>query len=185
MSETLTAEKLASHIFQKWAAELRNKDRKFAAASNNYEELFFDLYKADVPFDVAHQYLKQAVTKHLPNHSMAKHTWTRVKNAPENSSKTFQEWFADWKQSLEDVGTEAFYSIYSPPAEKTEEVAQEEKKFGNMSKKEYRLQRRHAESFPILNTDELIKRYEDGIDSYEDFFKGVAENVLEKKNDND
>ena len=185
MSELLPAEKIALHIFQKCSAELRNKDRRFAAARNNYEELFFDLFKSDVPFDIAHQFLKQATAKHMPNSATAKHTWARVKGADQNAGLTFQEWFTEWKKDLEDVGTEAFYSIYSPPSEKTEEVAVEEKAFGSMSKKEYRLQRRYAESFPILNTDELVRRLEQGVDNYEDFFAGIADNVLEKKNGND
>lgn len=184
MSEILTPEKISQHIFQRWAAELRNKDRRWDNVRPNFEDLFFEMFKSDIPFDIAHQFLKPAVAKHLPNAAAAKNTWNRVKGMDQNAGLTFQEWLTGWKQGIEDVGIEAFYSIYSPPAQKTEEVAAEEKQFGSMSKKEYRLQRRYAESFPILNTDELVKRLEDGVDNYEDFFKGIATNVLEKKNGN-
>lgn len=184
MSEIMTPEKLSQHIFQKWAAELRNKDRKWDSVRPNFEDLFFEMFKSDIPFEVAHDFLKPATSKHLPNLATAKHTWNRVKGSKENTGLTFQEWFANWKQGIEDTGTEAFYSIYSPPSEKTEEVAKEETKFGSMSKKEYRLQRRYAESFPILNTDELVNRLESGVSDYEEFFKDIH-NVLEKKNGSD
>lgn len=185
MSEILPPEKLAQHVFTKWAAELRGKDRSWNNVRPNFEELFFEMFNHEIPFEIAHQFLKHATAKHMPNMAMAKNTWARAKNNPQNAANTFQEWLAEWKKGIEDVGTEAFYSIYSPPAEKTEEVAAEEKQYGSMSKKEYRLQRRYAESFPILNTDELVRRLENGIDNYEDFFAGIADNVLEKKNGNE
>jgi|SRR5581483_176642 len=179
----MSDETLANHILKKWEGELRSKDRGWDSVRPNFEELFFDLYKNNVPFEIAHGMLNQAIAAHFPNHFSANKTWNRVKKSEQYSGTTFKEFLDDWKKGIHDQGMEAFYSIYAPPADKTEETTKEETKYGNMSQKEYRLQRRYAESFPILDTTELEKRLAQGMDNYEDFFKDL-DKILEKKNGN-
>lgn len=174
----MESNKLAKHLFEKWAAELRNKDRKWDSVSANFEELFFDMFTNSVEFEHAHEIIKQAVGKHLPNHAQARNTYKFTKD---KESITFNEFVANWKQGIEDKAIEAFYSIYKAEPENKEAVA-EEKKYGNMSAKEYRLQRRYADSFPTLDTAELEKRMAQGVTDPEEFFKGLD---LQKKTGQD
>ena len=178
----MTNKNTAQHLFNKWAAELRMKDRHWNNVQNNFEELFFELYKHEIPFEEANELVKLAVAKHLPDLGTAKRTFERVKKSEHYSGDTFQEWLNGWKKGIEDQGMQAFYAIYTPPA--LAEKAQEEKKFGSMSQMEYRKQRRYSESFPTLNTEELEKRLEAGINNFEDFFADL-DNILEKKKDNE
>ena len=177
----MSDEKIASHIFTRWAAELRDKDRSWDNVRTNFEDLFFDLHKADVPFNEANEFLKPAIIKHFPSLSTAKRTWNKHRHSEQNEGVSFQEWLDEWKRNIDDMGVQAFHSIYSLPSDASEEVKKQENLYGSMSAKEYRLQRRYAESFPELDTDILEKRLAAGIDNYEEFFKDLDQ-ILEKKN---
>lgn len=150
----MTDDKRARLILERWVADLPNKDRSRANLSNNFEELFYDLYKANIPFDVAHGLLKEAIGHHFPSQSTAKWTYRNVRRDP---NQTFAEFLDSWKKIIADSATQAFYSFYQVEGENKEE----EKKYGNMSAQEYMKQRRYADSFPTLDTDALQKKIDE------------------------
>lgn len=146
--------KQAELLFEQWSSSLRSKDRTRAAVPGNFEELFEALKRANISFEVAHDILPKAIKAHQPNNGLIRNYYKLIKN---NCAKTEQEFAEEWRQNIKDAGTEAFYIHYTlTPKEEDEDP--EPKVYGNMSAREYRLQRRHAESFPILDTSKLEER---------------------------
>lgn len=137
-------EKKASLIFDKWKAELKEMDRSRANVDNNFDTLFSNLKQSKVSFDTAHAILSKAIVAHYPNQSVIDNVYKRVKI----SGKPKQEFADEWKENIASSGKRTFYSIY--PIDGVEED-EGEKKYGSMSAKEYRLQRKHADSFPQLD----------------------------------
>lgn len=143
-------------IFEKWKASLQQKNRKREAVSANFDELFDELNSVGATFDEAHAFLQPAIKVHLPTPSLAKVQWKLLKNNPINSEMTEKEFVEGWHKDISDKATNSFYHVFPLPVDKDEDP--EPKVYGSMSAKEYKLQRRNAESYPILNTEELEKR---------------------------
>ena len=151
-------------IYEKWKASLRDKDRSKDAVSINFGELFDAFNTAGATFDEAHSYLAQAIKAHLPSPGLAKNTWKLVKNNPNNAGSSEKEFIDGWHKDIGDKATNSFYGIYSLPEDKDEDP--EPKVYGSMSAREYKLQRKHADSYPILDTEELEKRLQQ-LDSFD------------------
>jgi len=146
----------AKHVFKKWAASLASKDRSKNSLSDNFGELFYDLWASSVSFSDAENILDDAVKEHLPNNYVANTTYKYAKANNKHGNQSFNEYFNSWKDLIRDRATESFYAQY--PIDGVEK--KEEKKFGNMSIQEYNKQRKYADSFPILDTDALKKKRE-------------------------
>jgi hypothetical protein len=154
-------------IFEKWKSSLRKKDRSRDAVSNNFDELFDAFNSAGATFEETHAYLAQAIKAHLPPPALAKATWKLVKNNPSKIEATEKEFIDSWHKDISDKATNSFYHIYPLPDDKDEDA--EPKVYGSMSAREYKLQRRHADSYPILDTEELERRLQsDTYDPEED-----------------
>jgi hypothetical protein len=143
-------------IYERWKASLHEKKRSREFVGANFDELFDALNSASATFEEAHAYLQPAIKVHLPAPGVAKATWKMAKNNPGNHEKTEKEFVEEWHKSISDKATNSFYHVYPIPEEVDNDG--EPKVYGSMSAKEYKLQRRHAESYPILNTEELEKR---------------------------
>lgn len=143
-------------IYERWKASLREKDRSREFVSANFDELFDAFNSAGATFEEAHAYLQQAIKVHLPSPGLAKATWKMVKNNPTNSEMTEKEFIDGWSKDISDKATNSFYHVYPLPEEHDNDG--EPKIYGSMSAKEYKLQRKHADSYPILDTEELEKR---------------------------
>ncbi len=160
-------------IYERWKASLREKDRSKDFVESNFSELFDALNSAGATFDEAHSYLPQAIKVHLPSPGLAKATWKIVKNNPNNIEATEKEFIDSWHKDIGDKATNSFYHIYPLPEDKDEDP--EPKVHAKMSAKEYKLQRKHAESYPILDTEELEKRLQFGIYNPEEDVLGEGE----------
>jgi hypothetical protein len=143
-------------VYERWKASLREKDRSREFVSANFDELFDALNSAGAPFEEAHPYLSQAIKVHLPSPGLARTTWKMVKNSPGNAETTEKEFIDGWNKDISDKATNSFYHVYPLPEDK--DVDSEPKVYGSMSAKEYKLQRRHADSYPILDTEELERK---------------------------
>lgn len=163
--------KLAKSLFDRWAAELINKDKAWNQVKSNFDELFYDLKAHSIPFDVAEELIKEAIAKHLPTYTIAKFTYKSLGDR-EKGSKSFAEFFDSWKSGISDFAHQAFYTYYSVDIDK-EDPSEGEKKYGNMNAQEYMLQRKYAESFPEVDLvaireqrakvlEELKKKEENG-----------------------
>jgi hypothetical protein len=163
-------------IYEKWKASLREKDRSKDFVSTNFDELFDVLNSAGATFEEAHAFLPQAIKVHLPSPGLAKATWKLVKNNQNNLEVSEKEFIDSWHKDIGDKATNSFYHIYSLPEDKDEDP--EPKVYGNMSVREYKLQRKHAESYPILDTEELERRLQS--ETYD-----PAEDILGEDNGSD
>jgi len=150
--------KRAKLIIERWSSELATKsssERSRHKVSENFDSLFYDLWKSSIPFDVVHDMLSDIISKHFPNQTVAKRTFTALK--PHMQGKTFVEFLEDWKESIKHKAMQSFYALYPIDGEnKTEE-----KKFGSMSAQEYSKQRKYADSFPRLDIEALKKQREE------------------------
>ena len=139
-------------VYEKWKSSLHEKPKKMEFVSSNFDELFDELNSAGATFEEAHAYLQPAIKVHLPSAGAARATWKLVKNNPANYDLPEKEFIDRWHKDIADKATNSFYHIYPLPEDDEDK---EPKVYGNMSAKEYKLQRRHADSYPILDIEEL------------------------------
>ena len=145
-------------IYEKWKASLQEKDRSRESVSANFDELFDAFNSAGATFEEAHAYLQQAIKVHLPSPGLGKATWKLLKNNPVNAEATEKEFIDGWNKNIADKATNSFYHVYPLPEDKDDD--KEPKVYGSMSVKEYRLQRRHADSYPVLDTEALEQGFQ-------------------------
>ena len=151
-----TAKKEAEFAFQEWKARLATRDRRKESLSGNFDELFEELKKLGIAFELAHEYLPKAIKAHLPSTSQSKATWENVKHS--KRATTYPEFVKEWHTMIEDRATESFYDFFKRKKHANEDDDGEPKVFGNMSEKEYRAQRKIADSFQQIDTTELERQ---------------------------
>lgn len=141
--------KQARLLFDRWCASLADRDRSKSSLANNFDDLFFEMDQNFIEFEIAHEFLEQAITVHLPSKSTVEYTYKR---GGKKRWGTKEEFYDDWKRFIKDTATNVFYSRYPLPDEKKEE---ESVLPTGMSRKEYLLQRKHADSFPQLDLSQI------------------------------
>jgi hypothetical protein len=147
-------------IFERWRVSLRSRDRSKGAVSGNFDELFEELKKDGVDFNTAYAILPKAIKAHQPAPFLARNMYKELKLVAKIKVDE-KEFIENWNQSISDKGTESFFSFFDFKEEEPEEPLV----YGNMSAREYRAQRKYAESFPILDTSELEKRFNSVVES--------------------
>ena len=141
-------------VLVEWVANLKSRDRTRKAVRPNFEELFQKWKDLDASFDDLYEnLLPKAIKAHQPIPSVARSTYKALKAKIDKTEKEFVD---EWNSSIEGTGQEVFFEFF--PAT-TLDKDDEPKVYGNMSKTEYQAQRRYADQFPTLNTDELVKRW--------------------------
>lgn len=156
----MTTDNKVDLIFEKWKASLATKDKGWGAVSSNFDELFDELANIGTTFDEAHAILPAAIKAHQPAPGLVKSMWRTVRSQPKYAGMTEKEYADGWNGEIADKGTNSFYSAFQVPEPPDDDG--EPKTHGSMSAKEYRLQRRHAESYPVLDTEELGRRIRSG-----------------------
>jgi hypothetical protein len=146
--------KRARLILERWAADLRDKDRSRFKVTENFEELFNEMWRASIPFEIVHDMVSDAIKEHLPSGFVAKKTYATLKH--QLQGKNYNEFLEDWKESIKDKAFQAFYTFYPIDGE----GEKEEKKYGNMSAQEYTKQLKYASSFPTIDIEALKKQRE-------------------------
>lgn len=168
-------------ILEEWVANLKNKDRSAPYVESNFEEFFQALKRANATFDEAHDLLPRAIKAHQPSPFLIKRVYKSMK-ADGRADGTEKEFEEIWTKDIADKGSSALYGVFPRPKNIDEEDEDPEPKvFGSMSAKEYKLQRKHADSFPILDTEELERKMLTGTyNPVED----IANILGKKKDDN-
>lgn len=164
-------------ILKEWIASLKQRDRSRNGIEQNFLDLFDKLKAAGSTFDTAYTLLPRAIKAHQPSAGLARSTYKRIKAVSKTLDKTEKEFIEEWSKSIDDTGTQAFFSVF--PIERLDEDS-EPKVFGNMSAKEYKAQRRYAEQFPVLDTTELEKRMHER--EYNLDIEDLIKNVLGEDN---
>ena len=157
----MTDKRVAKLIYDQWKSDLSNKDRSSKNMYNNFDELFYSMSMSDVEFDVAHSYLKEAIHAHAPNKFIAKRVYEGLKH---QIDKTFDEFCIDWREHIKDTANQAFFAWFT-----IDGGSKEERQFGNMSPREYSLQRKDVERFPHVNLMDILRQQEEILtEDYED-----------------
>lgn len=149
----MSESKISDLIFERWVASLASRDRSKVGMPTNFDDLFDELKRSGVSFDEARDFLPKAIKAHQPSPIIRKNTWKKIK---QHLDVTENEFYEEWSQSIKNCATEAFFSNF--PLKADDDDDKEPKVYGSMSAKEYKLQRKYAEAFPILNTDELERQ---------------------------
>ena len=144
-------------ILKDWIASLKERDRKAASIKGNFEDLFQNWKDAGLSFeDTYGRLLDKAIKAHLPSPSVTRNSYKYYKSSIKGFDKTEKEFVEEWFSSIENVAISSYHEFYPLPVKKVEA-----KNFGNMSVSEYRAQRRYAEQFPVLDTSDLEKRWQE------------------------
>jgi hypothetical protein len=158
MSVKRTPKETCDLIFEKWKASLSEKDRSKPMLSANFDELFEKLKLEDIPYDMAHELVQRASIAHRPNKFIVGTAYKGVKAA--GSAQSIEEFETDWRNLINDAATTSFHDFFKTELDEPDEQPLKERgQFGNMSEKEYKAQRKHADSYPTINTDELEKQF--------------------------
>lgn len=143
-------------IFRRWRDLLANRDKRFDSVSDNFADLWYDLYKASIPHEVAYSFLEDAVACHLPSREQIKRTYQYRKSALFKSHKEFMD---SWMAGIRAKAVEAFEEYY--PLEEAIEMDKEveNKMHGGLTKTQLRQQRQYLEQFPILTFEEAKEKH--------------------------
>lgn len=142
-------------IFERWKADLKNKDRTIDAVYGNFEELFNDLRVANATFQEAHSYLANAIKAHLPPSSLIKNTYRKIKSSPSMWAVSEKDFTDKWNGDISDFATNAFHDTFPLPKEQEDDGGP--KVYGNnkITEREYRLLRSHANQFESIDLKSL------------------------------
>lgn len=140
-------------LFEQWKAALAERDRRTPAIQGNFEELFETLKSEGLVLESAYEYLAKAIKAHSPSQGLVRTMWKKLKNPTfkYGSEREFEE---AWVKDIGDKANVAFFNVF-PMQTKKKEEDNEPVIYGSMTAKEYKAQRIHAESYPILNLDAL------------------------------
>lgn len=158
-----------------WIAKLKSAPASERARKNvrpNFEDLFQQWKDLGASFDdVYENLLPKAIKAHYPVPSTAKNVYKQLKN---NMGVTEKEFIESWQSNIETTAQEVFFEFFPPtPADHDPEP----KVYGSMSATEYRAQRRYADQFATLKTDELVKQWREQ-QEYNLDVEDTLENIL-------
>jgi hypothetical protein len=78
----------------------------------NFEELFLEMYRASIPFEVAQEFIRHATTAHMPDGPTIKNTYRNTR-----SGTTEKEFVDRWKKGIKDFCVQSFHVYYNIPIE--------------------------------------------------------------------
>ena len=141
-------------IFQRWKAAVSKKSKKRDDVDGNFDELFEELKVNGATLEDAQEILPQAVKAHQPNQVVIKYTWNAIRKDPKMTGITEAQWVNDWNQDIHNKATCSMFLFFPIPDGDDDG---EKKIFGNgkVSYKEYLRMQQHADSFEMIDTDEL------------------------------
>ena len=142
MAEDIT--KKAELILHKWKMDLRTKPRTKDYVTANFDELVEKWYRCNVPIETAKELFSNAIKAHFPTQGCARAVFNKIRSTTKMSEREFLD---SWNKNIEVQAYQSFYSYYDldlPP----EPV---KKQYGQMSEREYKLQRAYADSFESID----------------------------------
>jgi len=173
MTKLSADKKGADKLFEKWKSDFRDKPKNKDNIYTNFNDLFFEMSRNFISSDIAYEYLKPAVAKHIPDNYIVDRTYNNS-SVKKMQSKT--EFFENWKNLILDKATQAFYDVYPLESEQNkQEVIQLPK---GMSKREYTLQRKHIEEFEHVDLEMIRNLYkqiqDEGVTSFDDILGDLS-----------
>ena len=147
-------------LFEQWKATLASRDRRSPSVQGNFEELFEILKSEGLELEGAYEYMPKAVKAHAPTASLVKTMFKKLKGSPKFAYSNERDFEENWVGEIEGKAKIAFFNIFPLTTKKKVEPVEDTEPplFGNMTAKEYKLQREHADSFPRLTVEEIQRR---------------------------
>lgn len=99
----------AAHIFEKWRVDYVEMDKKRENIRDNFDQLFFALYNAAIPWEESREIANDAIKHHLPSTSTAKFIYAARKRYTKLS---FKEWVESWEADISNKGLASFYDLF-------------------------------------------------------------------------
>jgi len=143
-------EKLAKRLFDQWKVNIKrksSKERGWSSVETNFDELFFELHKYEIPYELAEKYIHEAALVHMPTYMVVENVWKSMKAKHPGLDK--KQWLDDWKTGIGEMAQASFFNWYQPVEEKVETPT------GGMDAQEYARQRRYADKFQAITPAEL------------------------------
>ena len=156
MSSNAGEKKRATRVFDQWKSDLINMDRGHASLLDNFDLLFENMSYSNITFDVAEDFLNEAIAAHLPSKYIVKLTFKKRKD----KGISEQDFFEEWKRLITDRAKQAFFLRYPLEIEKPDAPAT-----GGMSREEAARQRRYADSFPSIDLGKIREQQVDDDDN--------------------
>ena len=149
-------EKNARLVFDRWKASYNKKvasERHTKNAQVNFEELFYEMKRYQIPFDEAHDAIDTAIAVHMPPMFLVDKVYATMK-ADLKTSATKQEFIASWRKNMEEAANAAFYAWYEIPLP-TDPDPEAPKRTGKIPDAEYIKQRALADSFESITEEDI------------------------------
>jgi len=99
----------ANHIFEKWRVDYVEMDKKRGSIRDNFDQLFFALYNAAIPWEESREIADDAIKHHLPSASTAKFIYAAKRRYTKLS---FKEWVESWEEDIRNKGLASFYDLF-------------------------------------------------------------------------
>jgi len=142
-------------IFQQWKAAVAKKSKKRDDVDGNFDELFEQLKGAGATLEDAQVILPQAVKAHQPGHVVVKYTWNAIRKDPKMAGVSESQWVADWNQDIHNKATSSMFLFFPIPQGGDDDGTPKIYGNGKVSLKESLRMQQHADSFEMIDTDEL------------------------------
>ena len=159
-------------IFERWKASLQSKNRKREFINANFDELFEALRNAGATPEEARTMCPAAIKAHQPTSSTAKFVWNNVRRNPQFAGINENEFIADWNKDIADMATTSMF-VFFPISDSGDDDG-EPKVHGKMSSREHALQNAHADSFEMVDFEEVDKQ--DGLLLEEEMLNALGAN---------
>ena len=147
-------------ILEEWISSLRTtRDKTYRSVRANFDDLNEAWKNAGVDSKVANAMLDLAIKAHYPKIALAKNLY--FKNAwTKKAFDSYQDYYKDWCDNIKAQAMASYFDFYPINMSKEDDDGQP-KVYGSMSKKEYSLQRKYADSFPSVDYYEIEKRIQE------------------------
>lgn len=177
--KTTSAQKrIVKLIYDRWKASLENRDKSVTQIGNNFDDLVNELHVSGIPFQLADDTINEAIVAHYPPVPIAKMVYRKGKAEGRLRDMDFDEFINGWRSKIKNDAKNAFYAYYQ--LESDTQVAQEkEKKYGSMSKTEYKKQRRHMDAMPVVDLEDIDPQLQQHIGELEAELKKALESIDE------
>jgi hypothetical protein len=106
--------KQAEIAFALWKAALANKSKRWEELSENFDELFYDLSRLELPYELAEDYFVRACDAHYPRHDTIKHVY-RSSKTMKHKYDSEVEFGKSWCDGIKDKATVAFHNYFKLP----------------------------------------------------------------------
>jgi hypothetical protein len=108
-----TRKKEAEQVFGMWKASLADKPRGHKHLSENFEDLFFDLHRLQLPYDLAYEYLERAYGAHFPSNATIK--WQYKQSAWAKQAGSEEDFSKQWRTLIVNKATTVFHTYFEIP----------------------------------------------------------------------